>query len=249
MRKNKKDCVIALLTGRGNNTFTDKNIFPVLGKPLLQYTAQAAKDSRFIDDFFVSSDCIKILDASAECGYKKIIRPSFLAQPNSQHVDVLKHALAEIRETGVNPTILVVQLANVGTIKTEWIDEAIKKLSEDKNASAAVLVHKDLDHHPYRAKKISTNGSLKSFFDFRGKTISSNRQDLPPSYFLDHSIWVLRVKNSIDSKTEGEPPWGFMGKKVIPIITEGCFDVHDRVDIEKTERWLIENKIIYKLQK
>jgi N-acylneuraminate cytidylyltransferase len=244
MGKTKKECVIALLTGRGNNTLTDKNIYPVLGKPLLQYTAQAARKSRYIEGFFVSSDCTKILDAAANCGYKKIVRPSELALPQSQHVDVLKHALTEIRRSGVEPSILMVQLANVGTIKTEWIDEAIVKLSEDKNASAAVLVHEDMDHHPYRAKRIDEDGSLKSFFNFRGKKISSNRQDLPPSYYLDHSIWVLRVKKSLDAKKTGEPPWGFMGSKVLPIITKGCFDVHDRVDIEKTEKWLIENNLV-----
>lgn len=31
--------VVALLTGRGNNTLKDKNVLPVLGKPLLYLEA------------------------------------------------------------------------------------------------------------------------------------------------------------------------------------------------------------------
>ena len=34
--------VVALLTGRGNNTLKDKNIIPVKGKPLLSYPCEQA---------------------------------------------------------------------------------------------------------------------------------------------------------------------------------------------------------------
>ena len=36
--------IVALLTGRGNNTLKDKNVLPVLGRPLCQYPAMAAKE-------------------------------------------------------------------------------------------------------------------------------------------------------------------------------------------------------------
>ena len=52
--------VVALLTGRGNNTLKDKNVLPVLGKPLLYYPAMAAKACNLISDFYVSSDDDKI---------------------------------------------------------------------------------------------------------------------------------------------------------------------------------------------
>ena len=44
----KKCKVIALLTGRGNNTLTDKNVRDILGQPVLYYTANAAKKSDII---------------------------------------------------------------------------------------------------------------------------------------------------------------------------------------------------------
>ena len=53
--------IAALLTGRGNNTLKDKNVLPVLGKPLLYYPAIAAKTCNLITDFYVSSDDEKIL--------------------------------------------------------------------------------------------------------------------------------------------------------------------------------------------
>ena len=60
--------IAALLTGRGNNTLKDKNVLPVLGKPLLYYPAMAAKTCNLITDFYVSSDDEKILKAASDCG-------------------------------------------------------------------------------------------------------------------------------------------------------------------------------------
>ena len=34
-----------------------------------------------------------------------------------------------------------------------------------------------------------------------------------------------------------------MGNKIIPYPTQGCFDVHNKLDILKTENWISKNKI------
>ena len=104
--------IAALLTGRGNNTLKDKNVLPVLGKPLLYYPAMAARKCKAITDFYVSSDDEKILNAAADCGYKKIRRPDALALPTAQHVDAIVHALGAMKTDGCEPDILVVLLAN-----------------------------------------------------------------------------------------------------------------------------------------
>ena len=44
--------IAALIIGRGNNTLKDKNIRPVLGRPLLHWPALAAKNSKKINHFF-----------------------------------------------------------------------------------------------------------------------------------------------------------------------------------------------------
>ena len=90
--------ITALLTGRGNNTMKDKNVRLINGKPLLYYGASAAKKSKYITDFFCSSDDDKILNAAESCGYIPIKRPWEYAQPNSQHVDAIKHALSVMEQ-------------------------------------------------------------------------------------------------------------------------------------------------------
>lgn len=237
--------VAALLTGRGTNTLKDKNILPVLGKPLLYYPAMAAKACKMITDFYVSSDDEKILKAAAACGYKKIKRPDELALPTSQHVDAIIHALGVMKADGVKPDILVVLLANCGIVKTEWIEESIENLLRNPLLSASVPVLLEMDNHPYRSKCLREDGCLGTWFDFKGKDISTNRQDLPMNFVLCHNFWTLNLKNSIYSDEEGQQPWAFMGNNVKPIVVKESFDVHDEEDIRRTEKWLIEEGIRY----
>lgn len=237
--------IVALLTGRGNNTLKDKNVLPVLGKPLLYYPAMAAKSCGQISDFYVSSDDEKILDAAAACGYKKIKRPAELALPTSQHVDAIIHALGVMKEDGVEPDILVVLLANSGIVKKEWIEESIENLVKNPDLSASVPVLLEMDNHPYRSKCLREDGCLGTWFDFRGKNISTNRQDLPMNFVLCHNFWTLNLKNSLYSKEEGQQPWAFMGNNVKPIVVKESFDVHDEDDIIRTEKWLKEEGINY----
>lgn len=237
--------VAALLTGRGNNTLKDKNVLPVLGKPLLYYPAMAARKCKLITDFYVSSDDDKILAAAAECGYQKIVRPAKLALPTAQHVDAITHALDVIKEHGVEPDILVVLLANSGIVKTEWIEESINNLLNNSNLSASVPVLLEMDNHPYRAKRLRNDGCLDTWFDFKGKSVSTNRQDLPQNFFLCHNFWTLNLRNSVYAKEEGQQPWAFMGNNIKPIVVEESFDVHDEEDLRRTEQWLLAENISY----
>lgn len=238
--------IAALLTGRGSSSLRNKNILPVLGKPLLSYPAEAARGSSYITYFYVSSDDQRILKLASGLGYEKILRPKHLARPNSKHGDVITHALAEIgRRSGHIPDILVVLLANSAVLKTKWIDICIKMILDDRSISAAVPVCLDLDRHPFRAKKIGRKGLLTPFFDFKSREISSNRQELEGSYFLCHNFWVLNVRKSIFSKN-GQQPWPFMGRRIKPLIVKECCDVHTKKDLARTEKWLKENIDSYK---
>lgn len=237
--------IVALLTGRGNNTLKDKNVLPVLGKPLLYYPAMAAKTCPLISDFYVSSDDEKILKAAEDCGYKRIVRPAELSLPTSQHLDAITHALSVMKDEGVIPDILVVLLANSGIIKTEWIEESIQYVLRDETISAAVPVLLEMDNHPYRSKRLREDGCLDTWFDFNGQHVSTNRQDLPKNYVLCHNFWTLNLSESLYSNTPGQLPWTFMGNKIKPIIVKESFDVHDEDDIKRTEKWLIEEGIKY----
>ncbi|WP_428737604.1 cytidylyltransferase domain-containing protein [Sulfurimonas sp.] len=233
--------IVALLTGRGNNTLVDKNILPVLGQPLISYPAKTAKKVKTINHFYVSSDDEKILNIANDLGYKKIKRPLELASPTAKHIDAILHAVEYMQEKdNIEADILIVFLANSATVKHEWIEQGIQSILDDSSISSVVPVYQEQDHHPFRAKKLNKDGSLETFFDFTDMEISTNRQELEPCYFLCHNFWILNMKNSLFCQN-GQKPWKFLGDKIKPIVVDECFDVHTKEDLTRCEKWLQKN--------
>ena len=220
----------------------DKNVHEVLGKPLLAYPCIASKNSKLINSFWVSSDCEKILNSANGYGFKKIKRPNELSTPKAQHISVIDHALDVISNEDVKPDILVVLLANTVTVKAQWIDDCINELLKDITLTSCVPVYREMDHHPFRSKRIGSDGCLVPFFDFNNVEVSTNRQDLEPCYFLCHNFWVLNL-NTIN-RDNGQQPWKFMGNKIKHYEIDEAFDVHNLEDIVRSEKWLVNHKIV-----
>ena len=232
--------VAAILTGKHNSTFKGKNYSKIKNLPVCLYPAMSALNCKLIQSFYVSSDSKIILNLLSKKGFKKIIRPKKLSQPQSLHMDVLIHSLDYLKKRKKMPEIIVVLLANSPTIKTSWIRKCIQKIRKNKKLTAVVPVIKNNDNHPFRAKKIK-NQILVPFFNYKNK-ISSNRQDIPNSYFLAHNFWVIRSKEIYLNK--GFPPWSFMGKNVSPFIIETSIDIHAKEDIKNCEDWLNKNSVL-----
>lgn len=239
MNDSQKPNIVALLTGRGGSSLPNKNILSVAGKPLLYYPAEAGLESTWISGYYVSSDDEKILLTAEKLGYNPIKRPEELGLDTAQHIDSIRHGLDVIRgQTGMDPDIVVVLLANTVVIKTEWIDACIQMLLDDDSVTCAAPVYEESNHHPIRAKKINKEGFLETFFDFADMSLSTNRQDLDPSYFFCHNFWVLRPKN-IDNP-RGQAPWTFMGDRIKPyVIDDSYLDVHTMEDVKRSEEWLM----------
>jgi CMP-N-acetylneuraminic acid synthetase len=231
--------VAALMIGRGGSSLRDKNILPVLGAPLLHWAAGAARRSRYIDRFYVSSDCPRILETAGEAGFVPIARPAVLATATAQSSDAVRHAF-EIMERDGPIDILVVQHANVGTISEAQIDACIDLLLANPAATAVIPAHQQPEYHPMRARRVRPDGALEPFVG--GGEVSANRQDLPTCLFYDHSFWVLRGRGAVFDPN-GQQPWPCMGSHIIPFETQGCRDVHDLADLETTAQWIVDNGI------
>lgn len=232
--------VTALLTGRGNNTLKDKNVLEILGKPVLYYPANAGRKAKTVSSWYCSSDDSKILDRAEALSYIPIMRPAELALPTAQHIDAIMHGLEEIEKREGRPDILVVLLANNVTVKSEWIDDCVNKMKNDKSISAVVPVYVDNDHHPLRAKVMNKEGMLSMYEkDVKGN-ISTNRQDLPNCYFLSHNFWVLDVER-LYRKEEGQQPWSFMGNRIFPYVIDESIDIHQEIDLYIAREWIRKN--------
>ncbi len=232
--------ITALLTGKKNSTFKNKNEIKLHDEFIFNYPAKQAKKVKEINYFYTSSDSEIILNQTKKIGFKSINRPRNLARKNSKHIDVLKHALNIFEKKNQYPDILVVLLANAPIVKSKWIRDCIKILEKNKNITSVVPVQNINDHHPERAKQIKNN-VLKSFIN--KKKISSNRQDLTKCFFLCHNFWVIRTKEIL--KNNGQLPWSFMGKSVKSYEIKSSIDIHSAMDVE-IAKILIKNEKLNK---
>ena len=232
---------IALLTGRGGSvSLPDKNVIPVLGRPMMAYAAIMARRSKLIHDVYLSTDGEKLKEVGRSLRLKIIDRPPEFALPSSQHREALEHALEYLRNEGLKPEIMVVLLCNVGTHRPGLIDRSVQLLLDNPELDSVVTVEERNEFHPYRAKRMGPEGLLEPFVEIKGK-VSTNRQDLEPSYFLDHTFWALRVSTCFGKHTRGQPPWDFMGNRILGLANEGSIDIHTAEDLAYTEAWLTNN--------
>ena len=230
--------IIALLTGRGGSvSLAEKNILPVLGRPMMSYPAIMAKQAKLIDEVYLSTDGESLKAVGRQLGLKIIDRPPELALPTSQHRDAITHALEALAKKSIYPEIIVVLLCNVGTHRPGLIDKCVQLLLDHPELDSVVTVDERNEYHPLRAKRMGPEGLLEPYMKMEGK-ISTNRQDLEPCYFLDHSFWALRVATCFGRHTKGQPPWDFMGNRILGVPNKGAMDIHSVEDIAYTEAWL-----------
>src|SRR5215207_4495118 len=85
---------VAIVTARaGSKSIVHKNVYPLRGKPMVQYPIQAAQAASRIGGVWVSTDGVEIADASRAVGAKIIPRPDELGGDSVNHGIVIKHAV------------------------------------------------------------------------------------------------------------------------------------------------------------
>jgi len=129
---------IAIIPARsGSKGIPDKNIIDLCGKPLIQYSIEAALNSH-LDKVVVSSDCQNILDIAASLGASTLKRPAELSTDSSSTLDAVLHLLSCTEEKYDNVMIL----QPTSPLRTSQdIDKALK-IFTDKDADSLVSVVK-----------------------------------------------------------------------------------------------------------
>lgn len=231
--------VVALMLGRAGSSLPEKNIRMVANRPLLQWAGVSAQEAK-LDFYFVTSDSQKILDAAKAVGYDAIERPDSLASDTARGCDVIAHAVEKIsRRIGTGSFDIVMQHANSVMYFGEKIQAALKVLRSNPLATSVVPCYQVSDLHPYRQMRLDEEGFLKTFVTVPSGT-SSNRQELPQSFALNHDFWVLRSENCSNESPSyrGSSPWPCLGPKPLPLFGDRTNDVHNEQDIEDVKEWL-----------
>lgn len=102
MKLENEQNIIAIVPARGGSKgLLRKNIKSLLGRPLIAWTIEQARSSRYIDKIVVSTDDKEIAKISKKYGAEvPFLRPKELARDDSPTIDAIMHAINWFEERG-----------------------------------------------------------------------------------------------------------------------------------------------------
>ena len=225
--------ILALIPARGGSKrVVGKNIRPLGGKPLINWSIEVAQGIPEICDILVSTDDQTIASTASDAGaLVPWLRPIELAADSANSVEVALHALEWYESyNGIVDGLLLLQPTSpFRTRKT--INEGIKLFSESNNQS--VLGISLAREHPMWALKIE-NGVLVPFSEESGLGVPS--QDLPKAFMPNGSLYLI-------SPSELRTTHSFTGSRILPIIS---YSEKESLDIDTEWDFTIAEKLAFK---
>jgi len=165
----------------GSKGIPQKNVIDVNGKPLIQYTIDEVKKSKYIDHYIVSTDDEDIKNLCRE------LKQTYFDRSPAEDTQKSSDGLLEVLKTMDKPDYIV-EIMCTNPLKTvEDIDDVILKL-DMMDADSVCSVVRVWDYHPSRVKFIKGN-KMKDVYP---EVLESRRQDLtPPAYIRNGSIYAM----------------------------------------------------------
>ncbi len=120
-----ENVVVVIPARGGSKRLPKKNILKIWGKPMIYWSIDAAKKSKYVDSIYVSSDDKKILNYAKKLKTKTIFRPKNLADDKTFKMEAVRHTIMNLKK---KPSIIVSLQANSPDVKSYDIDKSIEKL-------------------------------------------------------------------------------------------------------------------------
>ena len=175
----------------GSKGLPGKNIKPLLGKPLIQYSIEVTLQTSGIDKVFVSTDDDDIAKVSRSNGAIVIDRPIELAQDDSPEWQAWKHAISWVREQYGDFEEFISLPATSPLRSVKDVESAVLKRS---NIGADICIAiTPASRSPYfnMVKKLGNN--LIELVNKPTNSIS-RRQDAPEVFDITTVVYVANVE-------------------------------------------------------
>lgn len=243
--------ICALLLGREKSSgFPGKNVFPVLGRPLVSYPLRAAQMARTVDRIYVSTDSSAIMDIGRRFDARIIERPPHLATSTALGDDAFAHGYHVIRDElaaeGERVELMVLLFANAATVTPDLIDEGVRVLRKQPACDSAVSVSRYNMWSPLRARKVGPDGLLHPFVPFETfgdpAKLNCDRDSQGDVWFADMGVSVVRPA-CLEHLHAGLLPQRWMGQRIYPLKQWGGLDVDYPWQLPQVEYWLAANGI------
>ena len=173
----------------GSKGVKNKNILPILGKPLIAYSLEQARQSGLFEHIVVSSDSDDILAVAGQWGADYLVkRPADLASDTSAKIPAIRHAV-EQAELHFSTTYEVVCDIDV-TSPLRLVDDLIQchRLFIERQASNLITAAPARKSPYFNMVELDEGGSVQLSKPLPAQVV--RRQDAPACYDMNASIYL-----------------------------------------------------------
>jgi len=184
----------------GSKGVKNKNIRPLLGKPLIAHSILQAKEADCFDCIAVSSDSQEILDIAKKWGADYLIkRPDDMASDFSAKLPSIQHCVEETEKIIGYTVDTVVDLDATSPLRS--VDDILNsiKMFEESNNSSNLITASPSRRSPYfNLVELNDDNYVR-----RSKTLDTaivRRQDSPKCFDMNASIYIWKRKSFFEKK-------------------------------------------------
>lgn len=217
--------ILAVIPARGGSKgIPKKNIFPLKGKPLIEYTIECALDSEACDDIAVSTDSDDIVQVVKK--YPQVIlipRPDNISGDDASTEEALLHALQFMRAEYGKEYEAIMTLQATSPLRKP---ATIKKFREEYERvhikfDAMLTLHENRADH-----WVCVNGRYERLYP----NASRRRQEREPLYIENSCIYITSAESlKITKSVLGRNVAGFI------VSEEEGMDINEPMDIKIIE--------------
>lgn len=178
------DCVALIPARGGSKGVPRKNVLPLVGRPLLAWTIEAALRAQSVDRVYVSTDDDEIAQVSIAAGAEVINRPNDLASDSASSESALLHALDVLEGSlGALPSYTTfLQCTSPLTVPSD-IDGVLACLQDGADSALAVTPF----HHFLWSETYDGAEGIN-----HDKSVRLRRQDMEPQWLETGSVYAFR---------------------------------------------------------
>lgn len=232
--------ILAIIPARGGSKgIPGKNIKLLAGKPLLFYTIDAAKNSKYITRTVVSTESAQIKDIALSLGAEVIDRPIELAQDETKTAPVLLQVVSELEKQNYYPDIVVLLQATCPLRNAKELDEAVELFfANRKNGVDSVFAAKEIGttHSKWRrSPEDEADKVYECLYDYRNRPRRQDKDKHYPMYAETGATYI--IKTDVMKRVKD-----FIGDKPELYLDGSAGDIDAIEDFEKAEKIILQRQ-------
>ena len=226
----------AVIPARGGSKgIPGKNLRPLLGRPLLVWTIEAALAARRVSRVAVSSDDAEILAVAAAAGAETVQRPADLSGDTATSESALLHTLDVLRErAGADPQTLAFLQCTSPLTAAEDVDGTLAALDREAADSAVAVV--PFHHFLWRRTKPDepgADGGRGAAGINHDPSVRLRRQDKEAQFLEAGAVYAFRTAGFREAGHR------FFGKTALyEMPAARCWEIDDPTDLLVAEALL-----------